>query len=142
MPPTALKLGCVIPTDTPPTHRNATQMPLSVQDLSVLMLRTLFSAGTYVHWRNTVKLLMLPPAHRAGLQLTRVPAGTFGGRGMRDSWWITLAPDSSSEPQASPQPAKVSCVLLYLHGEWRETLHTATAVARLWAGVRSVHHAA
>ena len=80
-----------------------------------MLLKTLFTCGTYVHWRNVMSLWneINGKAEQQGLVLERVPPEAFGVPGCRSSWWITL----DSERLKGDPPAKASCILLFLHGE-------------------------
>jgi hypothetical protein len=84
----------------------------------VMLLKVLFTCGTYVHWRNFMAVAerLMGKKQRQGLVLKRVDPGTFGVPGCRSSWWLSLDPAESQE-EALP-PVKASCVLLYLHGAW------------------------
>lgn len=101
------------------------------QDFHVMLLRVLFTHGTYVHWRNfmAVAQRLVGKKEQQGLVLERVASGTFGVPGCRSSWWLSLDPSESKEAP----PVKASCVLLYLHGGW-----CAAGFAQLthvWMGV-------
>jgi hypothetical protein len=86
-----------------------------LQDFNIMMLKTLFTCGTYVHWRNFMSIWdkINGKRERQGLLVARVPPETFGVPGCRSSWWITLDP---AELEGAPPPT-ASCVLLYLHGK-------------------------
>lgn len=86
------------------------------QEFHVVLLRVLFTYGTYVHWRNfmAVAQRLVGKKEQQGLVLERVAPGTFGVPGCRSSWWLSLDPVESQEAP----PVKASCVLLYLHGRW------------------------
>lgn len=81
----------------------------------VMLLKVLFTCGTYVHWRNFMAVAerLMGKKQRQGLVLKRVDPGTFGVPGCRSSWWLSLDP---AESQEGLPPVKASCVLLYLHG--------------------------
>lgn len=80
-----------------------------------MMLRTLFTKGTYVHWRNVQKgwSAMYGKGEQQGLKLEAIPSETFGVSGVHKSYWISL---DAALLKGAP-PAKASCVLLYLHGK-------------------------
>jgi len=80
-----------------------------------MLLRTLFTKGTYVHWRNVQKMWLAKNGkeEQQGLQLEAIPSETFGVSGVHNSYWISL---DAALLKGAP-PAKASCVLLYLHGE-------------------------
>eukprot|EP00882_Tetradesmus_deserticola_P003818 GHRQ01004037.1.p1 GENE.GHRQ01004037.1~~GHRQ01004037.1.p1 ORF type:complete len:212 (+),score=73.21 GHRQ01004037.1:292-927(+) len=91
---------------------NGQQHPLqwpAGQEWSVSMMKTLFTVGSYNHWRNFIKLGMVSyPVPE--LEITRVPSSTFSTPGFRNSWWVSL------KPAKQPQNPKASLVLMYLHG--------------------------
>lgn len=95
-----------------------TRLLLHAQDFNIMMLKTLFTCGTYVHWRNfmTIWDKINGKRERQGLLLERVPPETFGVPGCRSSWWISLDP---AELAGAPPPT-ASCVLLYVHGEYQQ----------------------
>jgi hypothetical protein len=95
-----------------------------MQDFNIMVLKTLFTCGTYVHWRNFMTLWakMFGKAEQQGLVLEQVSPNAFGVPGCRSSWWMTL---DSNELKGAP-PAKASCVLLFLHGETGCHISTCT----------------
>lgn len=88
--------------------------PTRLQDFNIMLLRTLFTNGTYVHWRNFTSLWLFlnGKAEQRGLRMERLPSSTFGVPGCRGSWLMSLGPELL---QGAP-PAKASCVMLFLHG--------------------------
>lgn len=80
-----------------------------------MMLKTLFTRGTYVHWRNFTALwaMLNGKAEERGLLLERVAPDALGVPGCRSSWWISLDPALLKDAP----PAKASCVLMFLHGK-------------------------
>lgn len=85
------------------------------QDFNVMVLKALFTSGTYVHWRNFTKIWrwINGEQEQKGMVLEKVPADTFEVPGCRSSWWMSLEPALLKD---APQP-KASCVIMYLHGE-------------------------
>jgi acetyl esterase/lipase len=89
------------------------------QALNVALLRTLFTAGEYQHWRSFMAVwAVLNPKEREGLAFERVPSAALGHSDGRDSWWIRLSQQQQQQHSSSneQQQPRASCVLLYIHG--------------------------
>jgi hypothetical protein len=115
---------------------------LLLQDFNIMLLKTLFTSGTYVHWRNFMALwqVLNGKKEQQGLKLQQLPPDTFGVPGCRNSYWISLDP---SRLKDAP-PAKAACVLMFLHGEHMEQA-APTSVAgsistRTWVHTQSDLH--
>jgi hypothetical protein len=81
-----------------------------------MLLKTLFTSGTYVHWRNFMALWQMinGKKEQEGLKLQQLAPDTFGVPGCRNSWWISLDP---SKQKGETPPVRASCVMMFLHGE-------------------------
>jgi hypothetical protein len=112
-----------------------------LQDFNIMMLKTLFTYGNYVHWRNFMSIwnMINGKRERQGLLLERVPPETYGVPGCRNSWWISLDP---AELEGAPAPT-ASCVLLYLHGkgpgDWTAWLLEAVLLHALLTAASNPH---
>lgn len=102
-----------------------------------MLLKTLFTSGTYVHWRNFMALwqVLNGKNEQQGLKLQQLPPDTFGVPGCRNSYWISLDP---SRLKDAP-PAKASCVLMFLHGKHTDKVAPPSVAGSMGSGPWRTH---